>query len=184
MNDDSLYGWIAPGQSKPFPAGMTFSYTSDRPDVVSVDAGGTIHTGRERRGDDHRDRDLQRRERVDVSSSCACSPTSTDLKVDGKPVRGFLPDVFDLRRDRSRPASPTSARDRHGAAPARCASRRPRACRARRRHLDRARTASSRPTRSTSPGAATSDEFDGADARPEVDGRAAEPRTSPSAAAR
>ena len=43
MNDDSLVGWIAPGQSKPFPAGMTVTYKSDRPDVVSVDAG-KIHT--------------------------------------------------------------------------------------------------------------------------------------------
>jgi beta-glucosidase len=44
MNDDSLYGWIAPGKSKPYPAGMTFSYASDRPDVVSVSRNGLIRT--------------------------------------------------------------------------------------------------------------------------------------------
>lgn len=44
MNDDTLYGWLEPGQSKPFPAGMTFSYSSDRPSVVSVDGSGVIHT--------------------------------------------------------------------------------------------------------------------------------------------
>ena len=43
MNDDTLYGWLAPGDGKPFPAGMTFSYTSDRPSVVSV-SGQTLHT--------------------------------------------------------------------------------------------------------------------------------------------
>ena len=44
MNDDSLAGWIAPGQSKKFPPGMTFRYTSDRPGVVSVDGNGVIRT--------------------------------------------------------------------------------------------------------------------------------------------
>jgi len=44
MNDDSLSGWIEPGQSKPFPSGMTFSYSSDRPEVVSVDGNGVIRT--------------------------------------------------------------------------------------------------------------------------------------------
>ncbi|WP_203919079.1 glycoside hydrolase family 3 C-terminal domain-containing protein [Rugosimonospora africana] len=44
MDDDTLYGWIEPGQSKNFPAGMTFSYSSDRPDVVSVNRNGTIRT--------------------------------------------------------------------------------------------------------------------------------------------
>ena len=62
MNDDSLYGWIEPGQSKPFPSGMTFTYSSDRPDVVSVNGQHDPH-GRQRRRDDHGDRDVQRQER-------------------------------------------------------------------------------------------------------------------------
>jgi hypothetical protein len=44
MNDDTLYGYVMKGQSKPFPNGMTFSYTSDRPNVVSVDGAGGVHT--------------------------------------------------------------------------------------------------------------------------------------------
>jgi beta-glucosidase len=44
MNDDSLYGWIEPGQSKRFPAGLTVSYSSNRPSVVAVDGNGTIRT--------------------------------------------------------------------------------------------------------------------------------------------
>src|SRR5262249_41629645 len=44
MDDDSLYGWIEPGQSKAFPPGMTFEYSTDRPHVVGVDGNGVIHT--------------------------------------------------------------------------------------------------------------------------------------------
>jgi beta-glucosidase len=44
MNDDTLYGFIEPGSSQPFPAGMTFDYVSNRPGVVSVDGGGVIRT--------------------------------------------------------------------------------------------------------------------------------------------
>jgi beta-glucosidase len=43
MNDESLYGFIEPGHSQPFPAGMRFSFSSDHPDVVST-AGDTIRT--------------------------------------------------------------------------------------------------------------------------------------------
>lgn len=44
MNDDTLYGFIKPGSSKSFPAGMTFNYISNRPGVVSVDGSGVIRT--------------------------------------------------------------------------------------------------------------------------------------------
>jgi beta-glucosidase len=44
MSDESLYGYISAGQSKPFPAGMHFTYTSDHPGVVNVGPGGTIRT--------------------------------------------------------------------------------------------------------------------------------------------
>ena len=36
MNDQSLYGYITKGQSKALPAGLTTSYTSNRPKVVKV----------------------------------------------------------------------------------------------------------------------------------------------------
>ena len=44
MNDDSLYGWIAPGQSKPLPPGTKLTFSTDRPSVVSVDKGDVIRT--------------------------------------------------------------------------------------------------------------------------------------------
>jgi beta-glucosidase len=44
MNDDSLYGWIAPGQSKPLPPGTRLSFHTDRPSVVSIDHRGVIRT--------------------------------------------------------------------------------------------------------------------------------------------
>ncbi len=44
MSDETLYGYILKGQSVALPAGMTVSYTSNRPSVVSV-AGGVIKTG-------------------------------------------------------------------------------------------------------------------------------------------
>ena len=43
MNDDTLYGFKETGSSTPFPSGMTFSYSSDHPEVASVDGDGTIH---------------------------------------------------------------------------------------------------------------------------------------------
>ncbi|MBV9197438.1 MAG: glycoside hydrolase family 3 C-terminal domain-containing protein [Solirubrobacterales bacterium] len=45
MSDDTLYGYVTKGSSTPFPAGMTFSYSSDHPDVVAVGRNGSIHTG-------------------------------------------------------------------------------------------------------------------------------------------
>jgi beta-glucosidase len=44
MSDDTLYGYITKGQSQPFPSGMTFSYSSDHPDVVTVNPDGSIET--------------------------------------------------------------------------------------------------------------------------------------------
>ena len=44
MNDDTLYGWIAPHQSKPLPPGTKLRFSSDRPSVVAVDHSGEIRT--------------------------------------------------------------------------------------------------------------------------------------------
>src|SRR5690606_41496859 len=41
MSDGTLYGH---GQDADIPAGMTVEYRSNRPEVVSVDPDGTIHT--------------------------------------------------------------------------------------------------------------------------------------------
>ena len=44
MSDDTLYGYITKGQSRPLPAGMTVRYRSDNPNVVAVARNGSIHT--------------------------------------------------------------------------------------------------------------------------------------------
>jgi alpha-glucuronidase len=45
MSDDTLFGYIKAGSSKPFPSGMRFSLRSDHPNVVTVAPDGTITTG-------------------------------------------------------------------------------------------------------------------------------------------
>jgi beta-glucosidase len=91
MNDDTLVGWIAPGQSKAFPAGMQVTYTSNRPDVVSVDAGKlrTVDNGAATvtATATYNGKSASQKFVVRVLSDL------TDLKVDGATVRGFLPDV-------------------------------------------------------------------------------------------
>jgi beta-glucosidase len=92
MNDDTLYGFIEPGQSKPFPVGTKFKFSSNRPSVVKVDPKGVIKT---------------------VSNGAATiTATATyngksastdfvvrvlsdlgDLKVNGDTISGFNPDV-------------------------------------------------------------------------------------------
>ncbi len=44
MSDDTLYGYVTKGQSRPYPAGMTFAYHSDHPGVVAVLSDGAIRT--------------------------------------------------------------------------------------------------------------------------------------------
>jgi beta-glucosidase len=44
MNDDTLYGYITKGQSKPFPPGMSVSYRSNRPSVVAAGEDGVLRT--------------------------------------------------------------------------------------------------------------------------------------------
>jgi beta-glucosidase len=45
VSDDTLYGYIKAGSSRPFPRGIRFSFSSDHPNVVSVGRNGTITTG-------------------------------------------------------------------------------------------------------------------------------------------
>lgn len=44
MNDETLYGYIYKNHSEKFPNGMKFEYSSNRPNVVSVDNKGVIRT--------------------------------------------------------------------------------------------------------------------------------------------
>ncbi len=93
MNDESLYGFIEPGQSKPFPGGMRFTFSSDHPDVIAVGRGSTIRalrngvatiTARVRyRG-------------VTRSTQFVVRVLSEldRLSIDGQRIRGFHPDAF------------------------------------------------------------------------------------------
>jgi beta-glucosidase len=93
MNDDTLVGWIAPGQSKPLPHGLDLSFSSDRPSVVSVkgdkirtvsNGAATVTATAKYHG-------------ASASTTFVVRVLSdlTDLKVGGVTVRGFNPDVFD-----------------------------------------------------------------------------------------
>jgi beta-glucosidase len=44
MRDESIYGYVTKGASVPLPRGLTVSFRSDRPQVVRIGAGQTIHT--------------------------------------------------------------------------------------------------------------------------------------------
>ncbi|WP_345630256.1 glycoside hydrolase family 3 C-terminal domain-containing protein [Rugosimonospora acidiphila] len=94
MNDDSLSGWIAPGQSKSFPAGMTFSYSSDRPQVVSVDHNGKIRTVANGAATVTA---TVRYKGKSASTSFVVRVLSdlNGLKVNGQQLAGFNPDVTD-----------------------------------------------------------------------------------------
>ncbi len=93
MNDESLYGFIEPGQSKPFPAGMRFEFSSDHPDVVAVDQGGIIRTLRNGVAT------------ITATATYRGVSRSTQfvvrvlsdldrLRIDGQRIRGFHPDAF------------------------------------------------------------------------------------------
>ncbi|MFL5863579.1 MAG: glycoside hydrolase family 3 C-terminal domain-containing protein [Solirubrobacteraceae bacterium] len=93
MNDESLYGFIEPGQSKPFPSGVRFTFSSDHPRVVSVGRGNAIRTRRNGVAT------------ITVTATCRGVTRSTQfvvrvlteldrLRVDGRSIRGFLPDTY------------------------------------------------------------------------------------------
>lgn len=93
MNDDTLYGFVESGSSKPFPAGMTFAYSSNRPEVVTVDGSGVIRTVGNGAAT------------VTATATYGGVSRSTTFVVrvlsyldgitfNGRPVGGFLPDRF------------------------------------------------------------------------------------------
>jgi beta-glucosidase len=94
MNDDTLYGWIAPHQSKPLPPGTQLRFSTDRPSVVAVDHSGVIRTV------------ANGAATITATATYHGGSASTsfvvrvlsdlsDLKAGGETVRGFRPDVFD-----------------------------------------------------------------------------------------
>ena len=172
MNDDTLYGWIAPGTEQAVPG---------RDDVQLRERPAGRRLGRAARRRSARSRTARRRSprpRPTTArarrrrSSCACSPSSATSRSTARPVAGFNPDVTNYDVDRCRPASPTcrsvsgDGADRHGR-------------RSRRRgvpgvgdgHLDRAGRHRRRRTRSTSRSRRVERRVRRRRARPEVDGR-------------
>lgn len=96
MNDETLYGYISKGESKPMPAGMAVTYTSNRPSVASVDGSGNITTGNAGAAT------------ITATVSYNSISKSRDfvvyveargyidgMTVDGQPVSGFAKEKFD-----------------------------------------------------------------------------------------
>ncbi len=93
VNDDTLYGWIAPGQSKPLPHGTKLSFRSNRPSVVAVDHRGVIRTVANGAATITATA-TYRGESASTSFVVRVLSDLGDLKVGGATVRGFHPDVF------------------------------------------------------------------------------------------
>jgi beta-glucosidase len=93
MNDESLYGFIEPGQSKPFPAGMRVEFFSDRPDVVAVGRGSTIRALRN--GVATITATVTYRGVTRSTQFVVRVLSELDrLSIDGRRIRGFHPDTF------------------------------------------------------------------------------------------
>jgi beta-glucosidase len=93
MNDDTLYGFIEPGSSKPFPVGFTFAYSSNRPSVASVDADGTIRTLANGAATITATATYQGVSKSTTFPIRVLSYAST-LYVNGRAIAGFIPDVL------------------------------------------------------------------------------------------
>jgi regulation of enolase protein 1 (concanavalin A-like superfamily) len=94
MNDDSLYGWIAPGQSKPLPPGTRLRFSSDRPGVVSVSQDGVIRTLSNGAATVTATATYHGA-RASTSFVVRVVSDLSDLKVGGVTVAHFLPEVVD-----------------------------------------------------------------------------------------
>ncbi|MBV9413763.1 MAG: glycoside hydrolase family 3 C-terminal domain-containing protein, partial [Solirubrobacterales bacterium] len=93
MNDESLFGFIEPGQSKRFPAGMRFTFSSDHPDVVAVEWGGTIRTLRN--GVATITAKVTYRGVTRSTQFVVRVLSELDrLSIDGRRIRAFHPDAF------------------------------------------------------------------------------------------
>ncbi|WP_102712883.1 glycoside hydrolase family 3 C-terminal domain-containing protein [Paenibacillus castaneae] len=94
MNDDTLYGYIAKGSSKTMPAGMTVTYSSNRPSVVSV-AGDQITTVKSGVATITATVSYAGEQRsTDFIVYVNPSVSLNDLKVGGITVSGFDPSVY------------------------------------------------------------------------------------------
>ena len=94
MSDDTLYGYIKAGGSESFPHGMTVSYRSDHPAVVSVGRSGQLTTGANGAATITA---TARYHGVSKSTTFVVRVLSeaSDITVDGHPLLGFHPDTTD-----------------------------------------------------------------------------------------
>ena len=94
MSDDTLFGYIKAGSSRPFPNGMTFSYTSDHPDVVSVGPRGDLTT---RANGAATITATAHYHGVSKSTTFVVRVLSeaSGITVNGRPLLGFHPDTTD-----------------------------------------------------------------------------------------
>jgi len=98
MSDDTLYGYIANGESVDLPRGMDVSYSSNRSNIVSVDRRGNIET--------HRTAGVAtitatvkykgERESVDFIVYVDAQGLLDGISVDGIPIDGFDQGTFGL----------------------------------------------------------------------------------------
>ncbi|MGE5291807.1 MAG: glycoside hydrolase family 3 C-terminal domain-containing protein [Micromonosporaceae bacterium] len=93
MNDDTLYGYVTKGQSKPFPPGMSLAYRSNRQSVVSVGRNGVIRTVGNGVATITATATYHG---VSKSASFVVRVLSelSNLTVNGRPVSGFHPDTY------------------------------------------------------------------------------------------
>jgi beta-glucosidase len=112
MNDESLYGFIEPGQSKPFPAGMRVEFFSDRPDVVAVGRGSTIRALRN--GVATITATVTYRGVTRSTQFVVRVLSELDrLSIDGRRIRGFHPDTFSYDSNRARQRSGATGQRAH-----------------------------------------------------------------------
>jgi beta-glucosidase len=95
MSDETLYGYIKKDGSQPFPAGMTFEYSSNRPEVVSVDESGVIRTLKGGVATVTATVTYQGVSKsVDFVVYVDAKGYLDGINVDGKPLDGFVKDRF------------------------------------------------------------------------------------------
>ncbi len=93
MNDESLYGFIDPGDSKPFPTGVRFRFSSDHPGVVSAGPGNAIRT--HRNGVATITATASYRGVTRTTQFVVRVLSELDrIRVDGRSIPGFRPDTY------------------------------------------------------------------------------------------
>jgi beta-glucosidase len=95
LSDESLFGYITKGQSRPLPAGLTVRYATDRPSVVSASHGGTrLRTGHAGVATVTATASY-RGGHASTAFVVRVVPQPSAITVDGRPLRGFRADRHD-----------------------------------------------------------------------------------------